>query len=58
MSKEGARKYIVNTDANRNAFVKPYFNSDAHQAENYDLVLNTGILTVEKVVEIITCAIR
>lgn len=58
LSKEDARKYIVNTDANRNAFVRRYFNRDANDPANYDLILNTGALTVEKVVKIITCAIR
>ena len=58
LSKEDARKYIVNTDANRNAFVRRYFNKDANDPANYDLILNTGALTVERVVDIITCAIR
>lgn len=58
LSKEDARRYIVNMDANRNAFVKRYFNSDANDPANYDLMLNTGALTVDKVVGVITCAIR
>lgn len=55
---DDAQKHIVRTDANRIAFVKRYFNSDATDPSHYDLILNTGTLSVEKAVQIITCAIR
>lgn len=57
LNTDDAQKYIVRMDANRIAFVKRYFNSDAADPSNYDLILNTGTLSVEKVVEIIHCAI-
>ncbi|MCD4674704.1 MAG: cytidylate kinase-like family protein [Desulfobacula sp.] len=57
LSKDDTRKHIVSTDANRSAFVKRYFNSDATDPANYDLILNTGTLSVEKAVQIIQCAI-
>ena len=57
LNPDNARKYITSTDANRTAFVKRYFNRDATDPANYDLMVNTGALSVEKVVEIITCAI-
>ncbi|WP_457551180.1 cytidylate kinase-like family protein [Desulfobacula sp.] len=58
MSKDDAQKHIVSTDANRSAFVKRYFNSDASDSSNYDLVLNTGTLAVEKAVQVIKCALH
>lgn len=54
---DDAQKYMVSTDANRTAFIKRYLNCDATDPANYDLVLNTGTLSVEKAVQVITCAI-
>lgn len=53
LNTDDALKHLVMTDANRTAFVKRYFNSDAADPANYDLVLNTGTLSVEKAVQII-----
>lgn len=58
LNKEDAQKFIVSTDANRAAFVKRYFNCDATDPANYDLILNTGTLTVERAVQVILCAIN
>ena len=57
LNRDDAKKYITSTDANRTAFVKRYFNSDTTDPANYDLIVNTGTLSVEKAVEIITCSI-
>lgn len=57
MSQDDAQRHITSTDANRCAFVKRYFNSDATCASKYDLMLNTGTLSVEKAVQVIKCAI-
>ncbi len=54
---DDAKKHIITTDANRTAFIKRYFNCDATDPSNYDLVLNTGTLTVEKAVQVILCSI-
>ncbi|MCK5311690.1 MAG: cytidylate kinase-like family protein [Desulfobacteraceae bacterium] len=56
LNKDDALKYIVNTDANRSAFIKRYFNSDATDPSNYDLILNTSSLPVERAVQVIKCA--
>ncbi|MFK5951492.1 MAG: cytidylate kinase-like family protein [Desulfobacterium sp.] len=53
---DDAQKYMVSTDSNRTAFVKRYFNCDAEDASNYDLILNTGTLSVERAVQVIKCA--
>ena len=57
MNKDYALKHITITDTNRSAFVKRYFNCDANDSSNYDLVLNTGTLSIEKAVQIIKCSI-
>ena len=57
LSKDDAQKHITSTDANRSAFVKRYFNSDATNPSNYDLILNTDTLSVEKAVQVIKCSI-
>ncbi|WDP90793.1 MAG: cytidylate kinase-like family protein [Desulfobacter sp.] len=58
MNADNAWKYMNSTDANRIAFVKRYFNADAANPENYDMVLNTGTLSVDKTVATICCAIQ
>ncbi len=58
LNRDDAQKYIVSTDANRIAFVKRYFNSDATDPSNYDLILNTGTLSVKKAVQIIKYALN
>ncbi|MCG8618233.1 MAG: cytidylate kinase-like family protein [Desulfobacterales bacterium] len=58
MNFDDAHKLVVSTDANRTAFVKRYFNCDAADPANYDLILNTGTLSVDRTVEIIQCAIK
>jgi len=58
LNTDDAQKYIINKDANRIAFVKRYFNCDSNDPSNYDLILNTGTLSVEKAVQVIKCAIN
>lgn len=57
LNPEDAKKYMISTDANRDAFVRRYFNSDPTDPSNYDLVLNTGTLSVEKAAQVIECSI-
>ncbi len=56
LSLDDAQKIMISTDANRSAFVKRYFNSDASDPANYDLILNTGTLSVDRTVQVIQCA--
>jgi cytidylate kinase len=57
LNRDDARKHIVSKDANRSAFIKRYFNCDSTDPSNYDLILNTGTLSVDKAVQVINCAI-
>ena len=54
---DDAEKYMYSTDANRTAFIRRYFNCDAYDPANYDLILNTATLSVDKAVRVIQCAI-
>jgi len=56
ISLDDAQKIMISTDANRSAFVKRYFNSDASDPANYDLILNTGTISVDRTVQVIQCA--
>lgn len=57
ISSDDAQRQMVSTDSNRTSFVKRYFNCDSSDPANYDLILNTGTLSVDKAVQIIQCAI-
>lgn len=57
LNAEDAQNVMVSTDANRTAFIRRYFNADAQDPANYDLILNTGTLSVEKAVSIIQSAL-
>ena len=53
LSAEDAKKYVISTDSNRNAFVKRYFNYNISEPSYYDMVLNTGTLSLEKAVMLV-----
>jgi cytidylate kinase len=48
---EEARRRITRTESNRRAFVRKYFNADIGNPEHYDLVINTGRLSLDAAVE-------
>jgi len=47
VSAEEAKRHIIRTESERRAFIRKYFNSDIADPINYDMVLNTGTLSVE-----------
>ena len=53
ISKGEAKKRVLHTESNRQAFIRKYFYSDISDTANYDMVLNTGTLSVEKAAEAI-----
>ncbi len=55
---EEARLRVISIDSDRKAFVRKYFNADIDDATNYDLVINTGRISVNKAVEMIKVAWR
>ncbi len=47
ITKKEARKRVSRTESDRRAFVRKYFHSDIRDPGNYDMILNTGTLSVE-----------
>jgi cytidylate kinase len=47
LSKEDAKRRVLRTESDRRAFIRKYFHSDIADPRNYDMVLNTGTLSVE-----------
>ena len=47
VSKKEAKRHVLRTESDRRAFVRKYFHSDIGDPANYDVILNTGTLSVE-----------
>jgi cytidylate kinase len=56
LSRAEAQKYIEQRDADRIAFVRKYFQTDAMEPTNYDLVINTEKVGIEGAVDTILIA--
>ncbi len=52
-----AKRRVLRTESDRRAFVRKYFHADITDPVNYDLVLNTGSLSVGAAVKSIKSAI-
>jgi cytidylate kinase len=52
-----AKRRVINTESNRRAFIRKYFNADIADPTNYDLVINTETLKVDHAVNIIGAAL-
>lgn len=50
---EEARRRVIRADSDRRAFIRKYFNSDIENPLNYDMVLNTGTLSIGTAMEAI-----
>ena len=50
---EEARRRVLRTESDRRAFVRKYFHADIIDPVNYDLVINTGTLSIDAAVEAI-----
>jgi cytidylate kinase len=53
---EEARRRVTRTDADRKAFVRKYFNADIANPLHYDMVLNTGVLSIDHAVAAVCAA--
>lgn len=47
---EETRRRILRTESDRRAFVRKYFYADIADPANYDLVINTGTLSIDAAV--------
>ena len=57
LSPAEAKRRVINTESNRRAFIRKYFNADIADPTNYDLVINTETLQVDHAVNIIGAAL-
>ncbi len=57
-TKAEAEQYVIKTDNDRKAFVRKYFNADVADPKHYDIVINTGGMTLEGATESIITAFR
>ncbi len=58
ISPEEAKRLIIKTESDRRAFIRKYFHADISDPANYDLILNTGTLSVDKAVDVVSCALE
>ena len=56
VSAEAAKLRIIRTESERRAFIRKYFNADITDPINYDLVLNTGTLSIAAAADAIKTA--
>lgn len=54
---EEAKRRVLRTDSDRRAFVRKYFHADITAPVNYDLVINTGTVSIHAAVEAIRGAL-
>ena len=57
ISADEAKKRVLNTESDRRAFIRKYFNADIADPTNYDLVINTASLNVDDAVKVISSAL-
>jgi cytidylate kinase len=57
ISEKEALSRIIRTGSDRKAFIRKYFNADISDPLNYDMIINTGTMSVEKAARMIAEAI-
>jgi len=58
ISVEEARPRVIKTDSDRRAFIRKYFNDDIRNPLYYDLVINTGELSLDNAVNAVQGALN
>ena len=54
VSVDEARPRVLKTESDRKAFIKKYFNDDIRHPLNYDLIINTGTLSIDDAVNAVS----
>ena len=57
ISQDEAKRRVIRTESERKAFIRKYFNSDIADPVNYDLILNSEILSIDHAVNLISAAL-
>ena len=50
ISEKEAKRRVIRTESDRRAFVRKYFNAEIADPVNYDIVINTGTLSMDRAV--------
>ncbi|SPD75389.1 Cmk3 [uncultured Desulfobacterium sp.] len=58
VSYDEAKRHVLKTESDRRAFVRKYFHEDIGAVVNYDLIINTGKLSISDAVEAIKGALK
>ena len=56
MTEEDAKRRVIKTESDRQAFIRKYFNADIADPTNYDLTINTDTLSITHAVDVIAAA--
>jgi cytidylate kinase len=57
VSEDEAERRVIQTESDRKAFIRKYFNSDINDPDNYDLFINTEILSLDNATQVIAAAV-
>jgi cytidylate kinase len=57
VSVDEARSRVLKTESDRKAFIKKYFNDDIRHPLNYDLIINTRMLSIDDAVNSVSGAL-
>ena len=57
VSEDEAKRRVIQTESDRKAFIRKYFNSDIADPDNYDLVINTEHLSLDDATNVIAAAV-
>jgi cytidylate kinase len=58
LSQEDATRRVIRTNSDRKAFVHKYFNADIADPLNYDMVLNTEVLSIAQAARAVSCIFK
>ncbi|HDQ05068.1 MAG TPA: cytidylate kinase-like family protein [Deltaproteobacteria bacterium] len=53
-----AEQYVIRKEADRKAFVRKFFNADVNDPKLYDIIINTGLMTLDAATETIITAFK
>jgi cytidylate kinase len=57
-SKNEAEQYVIKKESDRKAFIRKYFNADVDDPKLYDIIINTGSMTLDSATNIIVTAFK
>lgn len=57
VSRDEARKRVIRTESDRRAFIRKYFNADISEPTQYDLVINTENISIERAAKTVGSAV-